>query len=163
MDKLGQWLLVRIPQSSSPSLLHNDYKLDNMMVDPNDIARIIAIFDWDQCTLGDPLVDLGLLLNYWTEDTDSPARKYLSRAPHDLPGFYTRAEVVERYAQKSGRDVSAIAFYETFALWKTATVCMQLFVLYQNGQLRDELLSDFSQRAVYLAETAYDVAQRSAL
>ncbi|MBM4256504.1 MAG: phosphotransferase family protein [Deltaproteobacteria bacterium] len=163
MDELGRWLLARIPPSAAPTLLHNDYKLDNMMVDPDDIARIIAIFDWDQCTLGDPLVDLGLLLNYWTEATDSPERKYLSRAPHDLPGFYTRAEVVERYAQKSGRDVSAIPFYETFALWKTATVCMQLFVLYQNGQLQDEMLHDFSQRSVYLAEAAHDVAQRSSL
>lgn len=163
MEELGRWLLARIPHSPAPTLLHNDYKLDNMMVDPNDIAKILAIFDWDQCTLGDPLVDLGLLLNYWTEATDSDARKYLSRAPHDLPGFYTRAEVIERYAQKSGRDVSAIAFYETFALWKTATVCMQLFVLYQNGQLQDELLSDFSLRAAYLAETAHEVAQRSTL
>ena len=163
MEELGRWLLARIPRSSAPTLLHNDYKLDNMMVDPNDIARILAIFDWDQCTLGDPLVDLGLLLNYWTEATDTPERKYLSRAPHDLPGFYTRAEVVERYAQKSGRDVSAIAFYETFALWKTATVCMQLYVLYQHGQLQDELLSDFSLRAAYLAETAHDVAQQSNL
>jgi aminoglycoside phosphotransferase (APT) family kinase protein len=163
MDEVGRWLLARIPHSPTPTLLHNDYKLDNMMVDPNDIARILAIFDWDQCTLGDPLVDLGLLLNYWTESTDSDARKYLSRAPHDLPGFYTRAEVVERYARKSGRDVSAIDFYETFALWKTATVCMQLFVLYQNGQLQDEMLSDFSLRAAYLAETAHEVAQRSTL
>jgi len=163
MDELSRWLLARIPRPYAPTLLHNDYKLDNMMVDPNDIARIIAIFDWDQCTLGDPLVDLGLLLNYWTEPTDSPARKYLSRAPNDLPGFYTRAEVIDRYAKHSGRDVTAIAFYETFALWKTATVCMQLFVLYQNGQLQDEILSDFSQRAVFLAETAQEVAQRSTL
>ena len=163
MDELGRWLLAHLPQSPAPTLLHNDYKLDNLMVDPNDIARIIAIFDWDQCTLGDPLVDLGLLLNYWTEANDSPERKYLSRAPHDLPGFYTRAEVIERYAKKSGRDVSTISFYETFALWKTATVCMQLFVLYQNGQLQDELLSDFSQRAVFLAETAHEVAQRAAV
>jgi hypothetical protein len=71
--------------------------------------------------------------------------------------------VIDRYAKHSGRDVSAIAFYETFALWKTATVCMQLFVLYKNGQLQDELLSDFSQRAVFLAETAREVARQSNL
>jgi aminoglycoside phosphotransferase (APT) family kinase protein len=128
-----------------------------MMVDPADIARIRALFDWDQCTLGDPLVDLGLLLNYWTEADDSPGRKFIAQAPTTLPGFYTRAEVVHRYAQRSGRDVSAIAFYETFALWKTATVCLQLFVLYKNGQLQDERLADFAQRATALAEAAHVV------
>ena len=161
MDELSRWLLAHIPRSPSPTLLHNDYKLDNMMVDPTDIAHIVALFDWDQCTLGDPMVDLGLLLNYWTEASDSPGRKFIAQAPTTLPGFYTRAEVVHRYAQQSGRDVSAIAFYETFALWKTATVCMQLFVLYKNGQLQDARLADFDQRAIALAEAAY-VVTRSA-
>jgi aminoglycoside phosphotransferase (APT) family kinase protein len=159
MDELGRWLLAHLPRSQAPTLLHNDYKLDNHMVDPVDIARIVALFDWDQCTLGDPLVDLGLFLNYWTEADDAPARQALAQAPTTLPGFYTRAELVQRYARQSGRDVSAIAFYETFALWKTATVVMQLFVLYQNGQLQDERLADFGQRVVQLAETAHAVAQ----
>jgi aminoglycoside phosphotransferase (APT) family kinase protein len=159
MGELSRWLLARIPRSPAPTLLHNDYKLDNMMVDPADIARIVALFDWDQCTLGDPLVDLGLLLNYWTEAGDPPGRKSLAQAPTTLPGFYTRAEVIQRYAQRSGRDVTAVAFYETFALWKTATVCMQLFVLYKNGQLRDERLGDFAQRATALAEAAHVVTQ----
>jgi aminoglycoside phosphotransferase (APT) family kinase protein len=158
LDELGRWLLAHLPRSQAPTLLHNDYKLDNMMVDPADIARIIAIFDWDQCTLGDPLVDLGLFLNYWTQADDSPRRLSFAQAPTTLPGFYTRAELAQRYAERSGRDVSAISFYETFALWKTATVCMQLFVLYQNGQLQDERLHDFDQRAALLAEEAHAVA-----
>ena len=70
MDELGQWLATHVPTSPPPTLLHNDYKLDNLMVDPTDITRIIALFDWDQCTLGDPLIDLGLLLNYWTQHDD---------------------------------------------------------------------------------------------
>jgi aminoglycoside phosphotransferase (APT) family kinase protein len=163
MDELGRWLLARLPRSPAPTLIHNDYKLDNMMVDPTDIAHIIALFDWDQCTLGDPLVDLGLLLNYWTQADDAPGRQFLAQAPTTLPGFYTRAEVLQRYAERSGRDVTAIAFYETFALWKTATVCMQLFVLYKNGQLQDERLSNFHQRAELLAEAAYNVTQTSTL
>jgi aminoglycoside phosphotransferase (APT) family kinase protein len=163
MDELTRWLLAQLPCSQAPTLLHNDYKLDNMMVNPADIAHIIALFDWDQCTLGDPLVDLGLLLNYWTQADDSPGRQSLAQAPTTLPGFYTRAQVVERYARQSGRDVSPIGFYETFALWKTATVCMQLFVLYRNGQLQDERLSDFHHRALHLAEAAHQVAHHSAL
>jgi len=163
MDELGRWLLGRLPRSPAPTLIHNDYKLDNMMVDPADIALILALFDWDQCTLGDPLVDLGLLLNYWTQADDAPGRQSLSSAPTTLPGFYTRAEVLQRYAERSGRDVSAISFYEVFALWKTATVCMQLFVLYKNGQLQDERLSDFNQRAELLAEAAHEIARTSVL
>lgn len=159
LDELGRWLLAHLPQSPAPTLLHNDYKLDNMMVDPQDIARIIAIFDWDQCTLGDPLVDLGLLLNYWVQADDPPERQALAYAPTTLPGFYTRAEIVQRYAERSGRDVSVIPFYEVFALWKTAIVVRQLFVLYQNGQLQDERLQDFGQRVILLADTAYSVSQ----
>jgi aminoglycoside phosphotransferase (APT) family kinase protein len=159
MDELGRWLLAYLPRSQAPTLLHNDYKLDNHMVDPVDISRIVALFDWDQCTLGDPLIDLGLFLNYWTEANDPPERQALTQAPTTLPGFYTRAEIVERYAKQSGRDVSAIPFYETFALWKTAVVVMQLFVLYKNGQLQDERLADFGERVIQLAETAHVVAQ----
>jgi aminoglycoside phosphotransferase (APT) family kinase protein len=150
-------LLTHLPCSQAPTLLHNDYKLDNIMVDPHDIAHIVALFDWDQCTVGDPLVDLGLLLNYWTQADDTPGRQSLAQAPTTLPGFYTRAELVHRYATQSGRNVEAIPFYETFALWKTAIVVMQLFVLYKNGQLQDERLAVFDQRVVALAEAAHEV------
>jgi aminoglycoside phosphotransferase (APT) family kinase protein len=132
------------------------------MVDPANIAHIIALFDWDQCTLGDPLIDLGLLLNYWTEATDSPERQAFAQAPTTLSGFYTRTDLVERYAKQSGRDVGDIAFYETFALWKTATVVMQLFVLYKHGQLQDERLAAFGQRVGQLARTAHAVTQAAA-
>jgi aminoglycoside phosphotransferase (APT) family kinase protein len=84
----------------------------------------------------------------------------LAQAPTTLPGFHTRAELVERYARQSGRDVSAIPFYETFALWKTAIVVIQLFVLYKNGQLQDERLADFGQRTIELAEAAHEVARQ---
>jgi aminoglycoside phosphotransferase (APT) family kinase protein len=160
LDEVGRWLLAHIPRSPAPTLLHNDYKLDNAMVDPDNIAHIVALFDWDQCTLGDPLVDLGLLLNYWTQADDTPGRQSLAQAPSTLPGFHTRAELVQHYAQQSGRDVSAIPFYETFALWKTAVVVIQLFILYKNGQLQDERLADFDQRTVALAEAAHDVVQQ---
>jgi aminoglycoside phosphotransferase (APT) family kinase protein len=158
LDEVGRWLLAHVPRSQAPTLLHNDYKLDNVMVDPDDMAHIVALFDWDQCTVGDPLVDLGLLLNYWTQADDTPGRQSLAQAPTTLPGFYTRAELVHRYATRSGRDVEAIPFYETFALWKTAIVVMQLFVLYKNGQLKDERLAVFDQRVVALAEAAHEVA-----
>ena len=162
MDELGEWLAAHIPTSPPPTLLHNDYKLDNLMVDSTDITRIVALFDWDQCTLGDPLIDLGLLLNYWTQHDDSKGRQEIAQMPV-LPGFLSRDEIVQRYAQRSGRDVSDITFYETFALWKTAVVGMQLFVLYKNGQLQDERLSDFDHRTLHLAEAAHAVARPTEL
>ncbi len=162
MDELGQWLAEHLPTSPAPTLLHNDYKLDNLMLDPSDITRIVALFDWDQCTLGDPLIDLGLLRNYWVQCDDPPNRQELAQIPI-LPGFCSRDELVQRYAQRSGRDVGSIDFYETFACWKTAVVCLQLFVLYKNGQLQDDRLSDFDHRAVLLAEAAHAVAHPSQL
>lgn len=162
MDELGQWLTDHIPHSSAPTLLHNDYKLDNLMLDPTDITCIVALFDWDQCTLGDPLIDLGLLLNYWVLPDDAPARLELTQMPV-VSGFSSRDELVQRYAMRSGRDVSGIDFYETFALWKTAVVCMQLFRLYTNGQLQDDRLSDFDHRAVLLSEAAHAVAHPTQL
>ena len=114
MDELGQWLAGHVPTSPPPTLLHNDYKLDNLMVDPTDITRIIALFDWDQCTLGDPLIDLGLLLNYWTQHDDPSGRREIAQMPV-LPGFLSRDAIVQRYALRSGRDVGNIRFYETFA------------------------------------------------
>ena len=107
MDELGQWLAGHVPTSPPPTLLHNDYKLDNLMVGPTDITRIIALFDWDQCTLGDPIIDLGLLLNYWTQHDDPPGRREIAQMPV-LAGFLSRDEVVQHYAQRSGRDVSNI-------------------------------------------------------
>ena len=158
MDELSRWLLARIPRSPVPTLLHNDYKLDNMMVDPADIARIRALFDWDQCTLGDPLVDLGLLLNYWTEADDSPERKFIAQAPTTLPGFYTRAEVVQRYAQRSGRDVAHIRFYHTLGIYRLVVICAQIYIRYKRGQTQDQRFEGFGMMIPLLAKAAWDSA-----
>ena len=160
---LARWLAERIPPSPPPTLLHNDYKLDNVMLDRADPGRVVAILDWEMATLGDPLVDLGLLLCYWADRRDPPARRQSVSQITAEPGFMTRAEVLARYASSAGRDVSRIAFYETFALYKVAVVVQQIYVRYARGQTKDPRFASFEDRVVGLAEAALQVAERSGL
>ena len=160
---LARWLAERIPPSPPPTLLHNDYKLDNVMLDRADPGRVVAILDWEMATLGDPLVDLGLLLCYWADRRDPPARRQSVSQVTAEPGFMTRAEVLARYASSAGRDVSRIAFYETFALYKVAVVVQQIYVRYARGQTKDPRFASFEDRVVGLAEAALQVAERSGL
>ncbi len=160
---LARWLAERIPPSPPPTLLHNDYKLDNVMLDRADPGRVVAVLDWEMATLGDPLVDLGLLLCYWADRRDPPARRQSVSQITAEPGFMTRAEVLARYASSAGRDVSRIAFYETFALYKVAVVVQQIYVRYARGQTKDARFASFEDRVVGLAEAALEVAERSRL
>jgi aminoglycoside phosphotransferase (APT) family kinase protein len=160
---LARWLAGRIPPAPPATLLHNDYKLDNLMLDRADPGRITAVLDWEMATLGDPLVDLGLLLCYWGDRSDPPARRQSVSQLTAEPGFLTRAEVLARYAERTGRDVSRIAFYETFALYKVAVVVQQIYVRYARGQTQDARFARFEDRVVGLAEAGLDVAERSGL
>jgi aminoglycoside phosphotransferase (APT) family kinase protein len=156
MEEVAAWLQAHLPVSPPPTLVHNDFKLDNAMLDAADPGRLVAVFDWDMCTLGDPLADLGQLLCYWVQPGDPPGRLAASPMP-SVPGFLTRAEVVQRYATGSGRDVSHITFYEAYGLWKTAIVVAQLYVLYIRGQSHDERLRDYDARMLQFAEAAHEV------
>jgi aminoglycoside phosphotransferase (APT) family kinase protein len=160
---LARWLAERIPPSPPPTLVHNDYKLDNVMLDRADPGRVVAVLDWEMATLGDPLVDLGLLLCYWADRRDPPARRQSVSQITAEPGFMTRAGVLARYASSAGRDVSRIAFYETFALYKVAVVVQQIYVRYARGQTKDARFASFEDRVVGLAEAALEVAERSGL
>ena len=153
MDELCVWLGERIPRSDAIAVLHNDWKLDNAMYDAADPGRLVAVFDWDMTTLGDPLVDLGTLLGYWGEANDTVLRGTGSIVT-TLPGFPTRKELVERYARRSGRDLSSLAFYEVFALFKTAVVLEQIYVRYVRGQTKDERFAMLGPHVPSLAGAA---------
>ncbi|RME45829.1 MAG: phosphotransferase family protein, partial [Caldilineae bacterium] len=143
MDTLHAWLLENEPPEGTPSLVHNDYKLDNVMLSPTDPGRIVAIFDWDMCTLGDPLNDLGALLCYWTEPDDPPYFREASMMPTGDARFLTRAQLVERYAARSGRDVSHIHFYHALGLYRLAVIIAQIYIRYRRGQTQDRRFAAF--------------------
>ena len=151
MERIIQWLTDRLPETQTPTLLHNDFKLDNVMLDQSNPGRIAAVLDWEMATVGDPLVDLGVLLCYWSQPSDpGGATPPLT----GQPGWFTRDQLIARYAEKTGRDVSRIAYYEVFALFKLAVVLQQIFVRFHVGQTRDERFRHFDRRVHRLIEQA---------
>ncbi|GAP64717.1 hypothetical protein ARMA_3140 [Ardenticatena maritima] len=161
MDELHAWLLAHEPPEQPPTLVHNDYKLDNAMFAEDDPARLVAIFDWDMCTLGDPLSDVGALLAYWTEPDDPPHMRAM--AAWIMPtgyDFMRREELVERYAQRSGRDVRHIGFYHTLGLYRIVVILAQIYKRYVAGQTQDERFAAFGTLIPLVAQAAADVAAR---
>lgn len=153
MGVVHQRLATHQPQSQRISFVHNDLKLDNCMFDPRDPDRVIAFFDWDMTTLGDPLIDLGTLLNYWPDPSDGK----LPRQQHpgmEKMGLPSRAEVKALYAERTGLDLSTAVWYEAFALWKTATVVAQLHHRWKVGDSQDERMKLIASRIPLLAESA---------
>jgi len=160
MTETMKWLVEELPpDSEQPSLVHNDYKLDNIMLDAADPARIVAILDWEMCTVGDPLVDLGLLLCYWPQADDPEIFSDSLRSVTMLPGWMKRSEIIELYAARSGRDLSNIAYYHIFALFKVAVVIQQIFYRFHLGQTRDARFADLDKRVKAFAKMAHSLTQ----
>jgi aminoglycoside phosphotransferase (APT) family kinase protein len=151
MERLIQWLTDHLPVSPAPTLVHNDFKLDNLMLDAQDPGRVEAVLDWEMATVGDPLVDLGLILCYWSQPSDPGGTK---AALTSEPGWFTRDELIGRYARETGRDVSLINYYEVFALFKLAVVLQQIYVRFHRGQTQDERFRHFDKRVHNLIQQA---------
>ena len=126
-----------MPSSRYVSILHNDYKLDNCQFDPDDPDRVKSVFDWDQATLGDPFVDVGITLNYWPDPADVPGLEPIVNPGMEALGLPARAEVIDRYAARTGFDVGAVRWYEAFAAWKTAVILQQLYARWVRGESTD--------------------------
>jgi aminoglycoside phosphotransferase (APT) family kinase protein len=129
------WLAAHLPPSPPATLVHNDWRLDNMAVAADDPGRCVAVYDWDMCTLGDPFTDLGTLLSSWYEEGEDFS--FLSPMPSRAPGFMKRAEAIERYARRSGRDMHRMPYYYVFGLFKMAVIVQQLYYRYHKGQTQD--------------------------
>jgi aminoglycoside phosphotransferase (APT) family kinase protein len=149
------------PSQSGPgaaALLHNDYRLDNCLLDSADPGHIVAVLDWDMCTQGDPLADLGYVLNYWVEPGDPPEWREIAAMPTWREGFPSRAEAVERYAAHTGFDVSAVAWHQVFAAFKLAVIIQQIYIRYVRGQTQDQRFRHYYGRVLGLAAKARAVA-----
>jgi len=142
------------PEPQRVSLVHNDLKLDNCMFDPADPDHVIAFFDWDMTTLGDPLADLGTLLNYWPDPSDPDASQRVSHDGMASMGLPSRAEVTERYGSATGLDVSAASWYDAFAQWKTGVVVQQLHHRWKMGDSSNERHETVAERLPLLIEAA---------
>ncbi len=151
MDRLMQWLGENMPVSPPATLVHNDFKLDNVMINAEDPGRIEAVLDWEMCTVGDPLVDLGLILCYWSQPSDPGGSK---AALTLAPGWFTPEQVIQTYAARTGRDVSRIRYYQVFAVFKLAVVLQQIYYRFYRGQTQDERFRHFDQRVRNLINQA---------
>jgi len=138
VDELARWLAEHRPKESHATLIHNDYKLDNVVLDPDEPTRIIGVLDWEMATRGEPLMDLGTTLSYWVDAEDEVEFHAIRWGPTTIPGSLTRREIVRRYAEKSGRDVENILFFYCFGLFKTAVVLQQIYYRYKQGLTQDE-------------------------
>ena len=161
MDELGDWLAKCMPASAAATIVHNDYKLDNLMLGSEDAAEITAVLDWEMATVGDPLVDLGVVLSYWPESGDPELRREAVSPITTQPGFYSRRQLLERYAAATGRDLSRIDYYEVFGLYKLAVVLQQIYYRFYIGQTRDPRFQDLPERVRGLADAAMLVMERA--
>jgi aminoglycoside phosphotransferase (APT) family kinase protein len=154
MDEVPERLAASVPEPTRVSIVHNDLKLDNCQFDPADPDRVQSIFDWDMTTLGEPLVDLGTLLNYWPDPTDPPVSRRASHEGLLHMGLPTRAEITARYADRTGIDVSSAGWYEAFAQWKTGVVIQQLHNRWKRGESTDPRMAVIADRLPILAAGA---------
>jgi aminoglycoside phosphotransferase (APT) family kinase protein len=159
VDALEKWLLNRIPESPSPTIVHNDFKLNNMMFETKNPSKVIGVFDWELSTIGDPLTDVAAMIAYWEQEGDpftgltSVTRK---------GGFASRREILERYAVQSRRDVSQIDYYLTFAFYKIAVILQQLYYRWKIGKAQDDRFEKLGEGIVNLMSLA-GCAQRKEL
>jgi aminoglycoside phosphotransferase (APT) family kinase protein len=135
MDAAAAWLAAHLPAEGAPAVIHNDFKYDNLVLHPADLSRVRAVLDWEMATLGDPLMDLGTTLAYWAEPDDPPELKMFGIT--HLPGNLDRRGVVDRYAEKTGRSVSGIAFHHACGLFKVGVIAQQIYARYRAGKTRD--------------------------
>ena len=137
LDRAFTWLGANQPGESAVALIHNDYKYDNLVLDPDDLTTVRAVLDWEMATVGDPLMDLGSTLGYWVEDGDSAALKALALSPTWWPGNPTRDELVALYARATGRDAGDAAVYYVYGLVKLAVIAQQIYARWAAGHATD--------------------------
>ena len=159
VEPLTQWLVAHTPSSPAPSLIHNDFKLNNMLFSLKDVTQATAVLDWEMATIGDPLFDLAVSLCYWVQPDDPEDMKAVLSTVTTMPGFLTRAQFIEAYAQKSGRDISSMQFYMAFSYFKLAVILQQIYARWKRGQTQDARFEVFGKRvhilvlhAAYLTE-----------
>ena len=156
---LTEWLARDIPESPSPAVIHNDYKLNNLVLDPADLTEVRAVLDWEMATVGDPLFDLAVSLSYWIEPDDPDDLKAVMPTVTVTPGFMSRKDLIDRYETESGRDLSEMHWYVVFGYFKLAGILQQIYARYENGQTTDQRFATFGDRVKILIVHAENLSR----
>jgi aminoglycoside phosphotransferase (APT) family kinase protein len=159
VEQVGGWLRANMPESPPSTIVHGDYRLGNTMLAAEPPARLIAIFDWEMATIGDPLADLGYLMIHWIQADDKAVGKFNLHSVTSLPGFPTRAELIDRYEQRSGRSMQALGWYVTLALWKAIVFMEGNYKRAVQGSTDDPFLRSFGEGVLELAQRAVEVSE----
>jgi aminoglycoside phosphotransferase (APT) family kinase protein len=162
-EPLMRWLAANVPESPAPTIVHNDFKLNNLLLDPQQLDRVTGVLDWEMTTVGDPLFDLAVTMGYWIEAGDPETMRAGLPSVTMLPGFLTRNECMELYARLSGRDVSNMRFYLTFAYFKLAVIIQQIYARWKRGQTQDARFAIFGARVRMLLDYTEPLTRGAAL
>ncbi len=158
------WLNAKMPADHPrSSIVHNDYRFDNVILDPNNPQEIIGVLDWELTTLGDPLMDLGNSLAYWIEASDPAPVQLMRRQPSNAPGMLTRQEFADYYAQRAGIEIDCIDFYYTYGLFRLAGIVQQIYYRFFHGQTQDKRFAQFVQMNKLLEQMSLQVIKQSRL
>ena len=162
VTEVAAWLASHMPEDGAPSLIHNDFKFDNVIFDPS-LESITGVLDWEMTTIGDPLMDLGTSLSYWAQASDPPAYHQLPFGPTARPGMMTREEVARRYFERSGRKAESLVFYYSFGLLKTAVIAQQIYYRFAKGLTTDARFAQMIFGVRLLAEQARNSIERNSI
>jgi len=162
-EQVVKWCKENVPESPSPTLIHNDFKFDNVVLDPHDLTNIIGVLDWEMSTIGDPLLDLGVSLSYWVEKDDPDDLMMVRTLPTNLEGAYTRREIVDIYAEKTGRDLSGIHYYLVFAMFKLGVIAQQIYYRFAKGFTQDQRFAMMLMGVMVLMRYAAQVIETGSL
>ena len=154
MERLARWLAEHQPVDSGGCLIHNDYKYDNLVLDPGDLSHIKACLDWEMATIGHPLMDLGSALGYWVDPDDPEEWRRHAFGLTTLPGNLNREQLLERYARQSGREIEQPVFYYVYGLFKIAVIVQQIYARFHRGLTRDERFGGLSDVVRAAGQTA---------
>jgi len=162
-ERVMAWLKDKMPEDVGTCVIHNDYRLDNVVLNADNPFEIIGVLDWEMATLGDPLMDLGNSLAYWIQADDDDMAQMMRRQPTHLPGMLTRQELVDYYLDKSQLSVDCFDFYEIYGLFRLAVIAQQIYNRYHSGQTKNETFATFIFAVNYLEERCLKLIEASKL
>jgi aminoglycoside phosphotransferase (APT) family kinase protein len=158
VEETAKWMLEHVPESPPATIVHNDYKLNNLILSANDPTQVVAVVDWEMTTIGDPLSDVAITVSYWDEEGDAEHLRSGFASVTSLPGFISRRDFLEMYAAKSGSDLEKMDFYLTYAFFKNAVIGQQIYYRWKKGQTRDPRFERLGKVVENLMHQAHRIA-----